>query len=304
MGEFNRHRQHVSDADRREFLKVLGVSSAVAVGGATIDEVREATAAEPNEELASIGQAIEADLATSLDAGVLMDQQAAIANAAAAVPTALEKGLPENGPRSEFAAVAEAARPVYDHLVEASFFESTTEHLPAFSPSYLESSVETFVGSEALTAPLEELGFTGEEGVDLLATVIANAEDLSTHHWVATDEIPREQIGFGEYIPPMTQAAAGGVLLWLEDIDKHLWQDKVLLTDDILADATWHAQSMAAGLQLMTEGAKVIAEESGALSNEELGALLSTGFAVQAISQALLPQDVYWITEEMRAPRP
>jgi hypothetical protein len=303
MVETNKQ-HHISDEDRREFLKVLGVSSAVAVGGATIDEVREATAADPTEELASIGQAIKADLAKSLDAEVIVSQQAAIAEAATAVPTAVEKGLPANGPRSEFAAVAEAAWPVYDHLVETSFFESTTQHLPAFSPSYLESSVEAFVGSEALTAPLKDLGFTGGEGVDLLATVVANAEDLSTHHWVATDEIPREQVGFGDFIPPMTQATAGGVLLWLEDLDQHLWQDKVLLTDDILADTAWHGQLMAAGLQLMTEGAKVVAEESGELSDGELGALLSTGFAVQAISQALLPQDVYWITEEMRAPRP
>lgn len=304
MVDTHNQRRYVSDEDRREFLKVLGVSSAVAVGGATFDEVREATATEPTEELAAIGQSIQSDLTGTLDASVLADQQTAIAEATAALPTAIERGLPEDGPRAEFAAVAEAARPAYEHLVATDFFESTTEHLPAFSPAYLESSVEAFVGSEALTRPLEAIELTGEEGVDLLATVVANAEELAAHHWVATDEIPREQVEFGEYIPPMTQAAAGGALLWFDDLDQHLWQHKVLLTDEILADATWHAQSMAAGIQLMTEGAKVIADESGTLSDAELGALLSTGFAVQAISQALLPQDVYWISDEMRAPRP
>jgi len=102
----------------------------------------------------------------------------------------------------------------------------------------------------------------------------------------------------------MTKAAAFGVLAWLNDLDEHLWQKQVLLTDDIYADAVWHARSMAAGLQLVSEGAAAVADGDGRFSDEELSALLTTGFAVQAIAQNRLPEDVYWVTEEMRAPRP
>lgn len=285
-------------------LKALGVAGAVTVGGATVGEIREqmgeATAAA---ELAPIGEAIKNDLAGSLDAGLIASQQAELAASASGLSVALEQGLPEAAPREEFAAVAEAGRPVYDHLGEVGFFESTTEHLPAFDPSYLNSAMSAFVGAEALSGTLADIEFVGGEPVDVLATVIGNARALSEHHWISTEEIARSDLEFGEFIPPMTMAAAGGVLLWLEDLDQHLWNRQVILTEDILADAVWHGQAMAAGFQLMAEGAKAIANEEGALSDAELGGVLSTGFAVQAISQGLLPEDVYWVTEEMRDSR-
>lgn len=295
--------RYVTDEERREFLKALGVGSAIAAGGLTLGEVRDAVSTADAEALASIGEAIAGDLAGDLDAGLLATQQTALADATTELTGVVDRGLTREGPRENFLAVAEAGRPIYDHLESAGFFESTTTHLPEFTPAHLEESVTTFVESERLAGPLSQLGLSGAEDVDLVATVIANAEQIRDYHWVATDQIPRERFEFGELIPPMTQAAAGGVLLWLEDLDSHLWKHQVLVTDEILADADWHARSMAAGFQLMTEGAKAIASESNELSDAELGALLSTGFAVQAIAQNLLPSDVYWVTEEMRNQR-
>ncbi len=299
----NHSHGQLTDEERREFMKALGVGSAVALGGATLDDVRESLDRETSAELAPVGQAIHADLSGALDSAALAEHQTAFAQEASALAGIAASGFPTDGPRDDFARVAEGGRPIYDHLGEVSFFESTTAHLPQFTPEYLQKSVEAFVGSEALAEPLEQLDLAGTEGVDLLGTVIANAEAISDYHWVATDQIPRDEIEIGEQIPPMTRGAAGGVLLWLEDLDNHLWQKRPLLTEEMLDAAAWHAQSMAAGFQLMTAGAKAIADESGALSDGELGALLSTGFAVQAIAQNLLPRDVYWVTEEMRAPR-
>lgn len=293
----------VTDEERREFLKALGVGGAIAAGGLTLGEVRDAVSTADAEALASIGEAIAGDLAGDLDPGLLATQQTALADATTELTGVVDRGLTREGPRENFLAVAEAGRPIYDHLESAGFFESTTTHLPEFTPAHLEESVTTFVESERLASPLSQLGLSGAEDVDLVATVIANAEQIRDYHWVATDQIPRERFEFGELIPPMTQAAAGGVLLWLEDLDSHLWKHQVLVTDEILADADWHARSMAAGFQLMSEGAKAIASGSNELSDAELGALLSTGFAVQAIAQNLLPSDVYWITEEMRGQR-
>lgn len=297
------YQRNVTDEDRREFLKVLGATGVAAAGGVTLNEARQEMATAPTEELAPIGQAIQSDLGGKLDAGFLADQQAAFASAATALPAVAERGFPTDAPREEFQPVADAGQPIYDHLLDVGFFESTTSNLPEFTPSYLEKGIQTFVGSEALAAPLQQLDFTGTQGVDLLSTVVANAQQISDYHWVATDQIPREQIEIGQFIPAMTQGTAGGVLLWLEDLDLHLWQKQVLLTDGILDDVVRHARSMSVGFHLMTEGAKAIAAEDAKLSNAELGALFTTGFAVQAISQNLLPQDAYWVTEEMMAPR-
>lgn len=290
----------ITDEDRREFLKVLGVGGAVAAG-ATLDEVRNAVSPETSGELAPIGEAVRADLAGELDAGLLANEQASFVETAASLTAVPERGLPEGSPREEFEAVAAASRPIYEHLGSVGFFGSTTKHLPDFTPEYIEQSIQRFVGSESLAAPLKDLNFAEDELVDLVATVVSHRERIGERHWVSTDEISREEIAMGEHIPPMTKLAAGGSLLWLEDLDQHLWQDKVLITDEILSDATWHARSMAAGFQLMTEGARHIAQEAGALSDEDLAAQLSSGFALMAIAQNLLAEDAYWITEEMRA---
>lgn len=297
------HSYHQSlDEERRDFLKALGVGGTVAVGSATLDDVREAISTAPATDLASIGEDIRGDLAGALDAELLAEQQTALETAASTLPGVPDRGLPSGGPRAEFTGVAAATRPAYDHLVETGFFESTTERLPEFTSEYLTDSVQAFVGSERLAAPLAEIGLSEREGVDLVATVVGHAEEL-THHWIPTDELTREDFGDIEHVPPMTQGAAGGVLLWLEDLDDHLWRNSQILTDDILADAAWYGHAMAAGLQLMTEGARVVAEDDGSISDEELTALLSTGFAVQTISQHLLPVDVHWVSDEMRDSR-
>lgn len=295
--------RRISDEDRREFLKVLGLGGAVAVGSASLSDVQTAVTAGESTQLAQVGNDIRSELTGTLDASVVADGQAELASAVGGLSAAAEQGLPAEQ-RSEFTAIAAAGQPIYDHLETTGFFESTDQHLPAFEPGYLESALSTFVASEALTEPLASMGLTGGAGVDLLSEVVANAEELNTYHWVASEEIPREQVQFGEKIPAMTKAASFGVLAWLDDLDEHLWQKQVLLTDDIYADAVWHARSMAAGLQLVSEGAAAVAAGDGRFSDEELSALLTTGFAVQAIAQNLLPTDVYWITEEMRAPRP
>lgn len=303
----NKNRQQpLSNEERREFLKVLGVGSAVVAGTAGLDDVRDAIAGSTSihADLAPIGQTIQADLSGTLDAELLTSNQVAFTDAAATLTAVPAKGLPgaAETPREDFQQIAEAGTPVYDHLTSVGFFESTTNHLPEFTPEYIESSVKAFIGTETLAAPLHDVDFTDAELVDLLATVVNHRKRIGDRHWVSTDELPREQMEIGEHVPPMTQGAAGGILLWLEDLDQHLWQNHVLLTDEILADAVWNARAMAAGFQLMTEGARLIGEESAAVSDSDLAALLSSGFALQAIAQNLLREDVYWITEEMRAP--
>lgn len=296
------HSNHaVTDEERRDFLKALGVGGAVAAGSATLDDVRSSISGETGSELAPIGEAIRSDVAAELDGKLLADQQSSFVASAGTLTAIPERGLPSGSPRDEFEQVATAARPVYDHLGSAGFFESTTNHLPDFTPGFIEDSVRRFVSTEPLSAPLRDLGFTDEELVDLVATVVSHRERIGDRHWVNTDQISREQIEMGEYIPPMTQLATGGSLLWFEDLDGHLWQDKVLITDEILSDITWHARSMAAGLQLVTEAARHVADESDALGDQDLAAQLSSGFALEAIGQSLLVEDGYWITEEMRA---
>ncbi|MFB6131564.1 MAG: hypothetical protein ABEJ28_12175 [Salinigranum sp.] len=300
--------RRISDEERREFLKVLGVAGIAGAGGLTLDDLRRAAAADHAahaDELAPIGRAIEADLGGTIDTELLGAHGRDLATAAGALTDVADRGVPTDGQSqgTEFTAVAAAGRPMYEHLRDIGFFESTSSHLPEFTPTYLEKCVRTFVGSEALATPLEQFGFTDGRGIDVLATVVSNAGDLEDYNWVATDALSHKNLEDVASIPPVTMGAAGGALLWLEDLDDHVWRRRVLLTEKIVGDAVWHGQSMAAGFYLMTKGAEAIGKQSSDFSNGELTALLSTGVAVQEISQSLLPQDVYWITEEMRGPR-
>lgn len=296
------NRQRVTDEQRRDFLKALGVGGAVATG-AGLTEVRDAISGEvATEELAPIGQAISTSLGGGLDSDLIRSQETELVDALEALPAIAEAGIgSETG--EEFTRIAEAGQPLYDHFDEIGFFEATSEHLPAFTYDYLTESVSAFVGSEATAAPLSKVGLSEQEAVDLVASVVTDADQLKHNHWVVSDQISREEIEDVATVPPLTKGAMGGVMLWLEDLDSHFSRRQPILTDEILADAVWHARSMAAGLQLVNEGAKAIADEEGTLSNGELGATLSIGFAVQALAQSLLPQDVYWITEEMRGER-
>jgi hypothetical protein len=300
----------VGDEERRAFLKALGVSGAVAAGSATLDDVREATSPPATDEVQPVGDAIADDLTGELDAELIARHQSELAERTGALTAVLDRGVPADGPREEFGRVAAAARPIYDHLLGAGFFESATEHLPAFDAEYVEASVRRAVATDALPDALAESGFAEREQVDLLATVVNHRRRLGERHWVQTDRLPRERMTIGEHVPTMTGAAAGGALLWLDDLDEHLWSQQVLLTDDALADAVWEARAMAAGLQLMAEGARAVGSEDSALSGAERPALsgadrtavLVGGFALQAIAQNLLPEDVYWLSEERRAP--
>lgn len=298
------HQSTVSDEERRAFLKALGVGGAVAAGSATIDDVHGAITATGTDDLAPTGRAIEADLTGAVDSQLVDRQQTELAAATSALPSVLETGFPEaeSEPRDDFARVAAAGRPIYDHLAEVGFFESTTEHLPAFDSGFITSSVKTAITSDALADSLGALGFSESELVDLLAMVVNHRQRIGERHWVQTDELPRQEMAIGEHVAPMTQNAAGGALLWLDDLDQHVWSQQVLLTEEILSDAVWEARAMAAGFHLMADGASAIADGSSDLSDTELTALLSSGFALQAIAQNLLPEDVYWITEEMRSP--
>jgi hypothetical protein len=294
-------RQHVTNEERRDLLKALGVAGAVAAGSATFEKVQTAISAGAAEELAPIGQAIAADLAGELEPELIATQSTEFAEAATSLPAVVEKGFPEEEPRDDFAALESAGRPVYEHLVEVGFFESTAKHIPQFTPEYIESSVRHLVAAETLTSPLTAVGFDEAEMLEFIAPIVNHRDRLSHQLWLTTEQIPDE--GYGKYVPPMTRQAAGGVLLWFRDIDQHLWQDQVLLTETTLEDITWNAHAMAAGYQMMTEGAKAIAEEESEITESELTALLSSGFALQTIAQNLLPVEGYWITEEMRGDR-
>lgn len=292
---------HVTDEERREFLKGLGLAGGLAAGGVGLSEIREHVTATPNHDLAAVAEGLRAEFSGALDTALLADSRGTFASEASALPAVVEKGLPEARARADFAPVAAAGRPAYEHLVESGFFEGVASHLPEFSPEFVASAAETFVASESAAAPLADTGFDEREAADLVAAVVSGRHRLSEQLWISREDVPAAVVG-GEYVPPMPQQAAGGALLWFADLDTYLAQHRVLLTEEILGDATRDAHAMAGGFQLMTAAAEDLAR-GGERSDAELGAMLTTGLALQDIAQFLLLDEAYWVTEEMRGER-
>ncbi|NHN57730.1 MULTISPECIES: hypothetical protein [Halorussus] len=291
----------IDSEDRRQFLRVLGVTGAAAAGAElTMGELRDAMTAEAGGELAAMGESIRSDLTGELDPALLGTGVTDIAASAEQLPALREMGIPAQ----DSTAYQEAAAPVwdvYDHLKGVGFFESVETHLPAFTEDHIESTARALVGAEPLTGLLSEAGFAEQEKTALVSNVVNRRERLAL--WVPTKDIP-ERVEYDlAHVAPLHQRALGGVGLWMDDLDEYLWQKEILMTDDILDKGIWDLKVMLGGAELLTKAATDVAGEAE-LTNSQLTAALTAGTASMILGQEDLTQDVYRITDDVRAPRP
>lgn len=292
--------QPLTDAERRRFLQILGVGGGVAATGFTLDDVRTALEGESTDELAAMGEAIRSDLTGALDAELL---SAELANVAGSIETLGElqaRGLPDEW-GSAYQELTTPAWAVHDHLAEVGFYESAETHLPRFSPSHIESSARELIRAGPLTQGLSELGFDEQEKVTLVMNVVDNNDRLA--QWVPTENIPADRVEFDvDHVPPLQQRAAGGSLLWIDDMDRHLWQSRTLITDEAFERGIWHVKAMLGGFHLMGRAVRDV-EQGTELSDSQLTAALTSSTAAMIISQENIARDLFRITDEMRAPR-
>lgn len=290
----------VDQEERREFLKALGVTGAAVAGAElSVRELREQTAAGRTAELATMGEAIRSDLAGSLDTELLSASTAGLEEGFEQLPALAEIGFPERE-ASHYAELVAPGWEVYDHLKDVAFFESIERHLPGFTTDHIVDTSRELVRSEPLTETLTGVGFTDEELATVVASIVNSADRLAL--WVPTRDIP-EGVEFNvDAIAPVHQRAAGGALLWIEDLDTHLWQKQYLLTEELVEQGLWDVKVMLGGLQLVSEAAADMAGE-GALTEEQLATALTAGSAAMIVGQQNITNDLFRITEEMRAPR-
>jgi len=132
-----------------------------------------------------------------------------------------------------------------------------------------------------------------------LLDVANNDERLA--RWVPSNQIPDGVEFETETVPPLHQRAMGGALLWIRGLDRHLWQNEVMITDEILDDAVRYVKAMLGGLFVTATAACDLAGD-GQFTDEQLTAALTAGSAVQIVSQEELLHSVFYIRDDMRAP--
>ena len=288
----------LSTEAQRLMAENLGIEGPIGDGPLTVSELRESIERDADSELGSIGGTIRRDLVGRLDADLLEEELTNIETNVGRLPEVRAEGIPD-GPEGLYREIAEPGWRVYDHLVDVGFFESVEGNLPRFTPEFIERTARELISSDPLTSALTDVGFDERERTALVMNVVNN--DTRLARWVPTYEIPDGVEFDPEHVPPLHDRAYGGALLWIDALDRHLWQNEVLITDEILDDAAWYTKALLGGLYLSTMAARDVAT-GGELEDAQLTAALTAGAAIQIIAQEDVMRDVYYITDEMRAP--
>lgn len=296
--EMTNYAPEIDDEERRRFLRVLGVTSAAAVGSdLTLDGLRGMLHGDSAEELSSMGHAIRGDVTGELDADLLAGGLSGLATRMGRIEDVRAAGIPDRDERL-YRELAAPAWTINDHLVDIGFYESVESHLPAFTENHIENVAHELIRAELLTNTLSDLGFSEREKTALVMNVANNTGRLAL--WMPTKNIP-EGVEFDvEHVAPLHHRAAEGSLLWVDDMDTHLWQNEVLLTDDILDAAMWDIKAMLGGFHLLGTAARGVTD--GSLTDSQLTAALTAGTAAMIVGQEDLTNDAFRITDEMRAP--
>ncbi|WP_455449519.1 hypothetical protein [Natrinema thermotolerans] len=292
----------VSDEDRREFLKALGVVAGGGVAGATLHDLRGEVASGAAGGLAEMGEAVRAGLTGTLDGALLAEELTGLEGSFELLPQLASMGVPEQG-ASAYQELTTPAWAINDHLAEVGFFASAEENLPAFTPDHIEETTRQLLHIEELPATLAEVGFAEGERTALVTNIVNSREQLSW--WMKTpDYPPAEAVEDGvvhEFVAPLHRRAAEGALLWIDGLDHFLWQNEVLVTDEMIDRGLWDVKSMLGGYYLLGSAARDLA--SGEIPDEQLSALITGSAAIAIIGQEFLRNDVVHIDDRMRAPR-
>ena len=284
-------------ANRRDLETVFDVDTP---SNEDVTWTKLAGAIEPRSDstFASSGATIRDDFGDRLDPDLIERERDRIAAEIGRLPEVRAAGVPDE-PAGLYSEIAEPGWRLYDHLLEVGFFERLDETLPRFTADHVETAGRELVLTEPLSSALDDVGFDEREKTALLTAVTNDSERLS--RWVPSNQIPDEVEFETSTVPPLHQRAMGGALLWIDGLDRHLWQNEVLVTEEILDDAAWYVKAMLGGLFVSATAAHDLAATER-FTDEQLTAALTAGTAVQIVSQEELLHAVFYITDEMRAP--
>lgn len=295
----------VTDANYRRFREEMGLPATEAPERPTLSELRSVVTVGDGEEFARMGEELAGAMSAPLDADLLDEHLAALAEGFDRFDELRETGAPEYG-ETPYTELAEPGWAIDEHLTETGFYEAAEQVMPAFEPELIEATTRRLLTSDSLAETLSTLGFPAEEQAALVTNIVNSSDRLSW--WGAGELYPEaeEQKEWSEdvvpdYVSPLQKRAVAGSLLWTEGLDWRLWQYEVLLTDDVIEKGVWDVKSMLAGVYLMGDAARRLA--TGDVDDEELATVVTASSAVMLIGQELIADDVARLTDEQRRPR-
>lgn len=294
----------VTEDSYERFREEMGLPATEGPAEPTLSALRSELGGVSTEEFAEIGGRIREELSEPLDADLLRENLAELEEQFDRFDELRRIGVPGYG-ETPYQDLTEAARNIDEHLTETGFFESAEKHLPQFEPEYIETATKQLLTDESLIERLSGLEFPEDEQMALVTNIVNSSDRLSW--WGPAELYPTadsqkewEEKVVPEFVSPLQKRAMTGSLLWINGLDWRLWQYEVMLTDDIIEKGIWDVKSMLAGVYLMSDAARGLAE--GTISDENLTTLLTASTAIMVIGQELIADDVARINDEDRKP--
>lgn len=294
----------INDASYERFADRMDLSTE-APSEPSLSDLQTVVEGISSEEFAEMGEAIREEMSEPLDAELLSEALEELEAQFDRFEELREMGVPAKG-ETPYADLTDAAWVIDDHLTETGFFESAESEMPQFSPEYIRDTTRQLLTIDSLGETLSELGFPEDEQVSLVTNIVSSSERLSW--WGKAEEYPQaadptetEDKVEPEYVSPLPKRASAGSLLWIDGLDWRLWQYEYILTEDIIEKGVWDVKSMLAGVYLLGDAARRLAE--GSISDEDLATLLIASQAIMLIGQELVADDVARVNDEHRKPR-
>lgn len=277
----------------RRFLESLG-----ALEGDTsslTDELEE-----PTEELGSAAPSahdqLNEELGDHIDRELLTDNSDQLADELGRIPSLTDGDLTEDL-EQEFEAIAKPAWEITSHLSSIDFFETARKTLPQFGQTFIvDSSVQVLNSlyiqqrDQRLENILDGAGVKSDFSTWVVETM-RRSEEIETNLRIEVET---------HKISPMTlRGSTEGAVLWIEDLGRHLWMSEVILSDELVDRGAMHARAMGTGIVMTAQGVAEIGDDA---KPADIIGKIAAGFAMTHLHELDVPYNVYWITDEMRAP--
>jgi len=256
-----------------------------------VDGINESVEQEAKESLTEGGEELAAAVGAEIDGDTLIDAGEDVAAALATIGSVTDDDL-EPELEEEYKELAAAADGVVSHLVSAGFFRAADDALPPFDTDFIDDCLV-----QALQSAREDSSLFETAGVKSdLSGFVSEAID----HTGEIEENVRWEPEKPEKESPMTtRGATEGVVDWLDDLGRHLWMSEELLSEEMVDDASTHTRALGAALLLIAQGAAGLDDDTNPADD---AAKIIGGIALHTYYQHRLPEDLSWITDEMRAP--
>ena len=261
------------------------------VSGTVTKDIDDSIGQEAREKLAAAGKELAGEIGTEVNRATLSDGAEETAKASAAIPSLTCDNLtPEL--EEKYRDVARAANEVVSHLVSVDFFETADETLPPFDAEFLDECLVHALRNAEDASVFEKAG---------VRSILSGSVSEALAHTKEIERNVRWEPENPEKVSPMTtRGATEGVVDWLDDLGRHLWMSEVLLSEEMLDKASTHTQALVAAVLLLARGAAGLSDDD--TDPEDAVAEIVGGIALHTHYQRRIPEDLSWITDEMRAP--